>query len=141
MTTILWRDNKPYPITKTNAYCVLLLIPTRVHKTLSGLIVREAPAHWERLTSDGHVVRCHTRYEAEEARMKLLAGIEEGQWLKVEIEPYMPTNHDLPYHDWVRGVRGNAMERLGVREDQLPESQDQSLRTLSDEEWLARGPR
>ncbi len=139
--TIIWKDNKPYPITKINAYCLVLLLPTRVQRTKSGIIAREIPQHWERLTSDGHVIRCHTHVEAMEARSLMWQGVEEGQWLDIQIESYTPTREDLPYYEWVRGTRGAKMRQLGITEEDLPETQDPSLTKLSNEDWIKNGPR
>lgn len=128
-------------ISRNNAWCVLILIPLRVLKAPGGIILQEFPQHWERLSSDGHVVRCHTQLEAQEAAALCAQGIAEGQFLKVTITPYDPIKTDLPYHDWVRGVRGRQLARRGLTESDLPENIDPGLRAMSDADWLAKGPR
>jgi len=129
------------PITKTNAYCLLVLLPTRALRTPAGLIAREIPQHWERVTSNGCVVRCHTLLEAQEATEFLQGGIDQGQWLATAYDAYSPTRTDLPYHDWIKGIRGDRLNTLGLRESDLPEAHDPSLANMSDEEWLRNGPR
>ncbi|MBA3823292.1 MAG: hypothetical protein H0X24_05200, partial [Ktedonobacterales bacterium] len=73
--------------------------------------------------------------------MFLSNGIQEGQWLNVAYEAYMPRRDDLPYHDWIKGMRGDKLARLGVRDGDLPESQDPALTRMSDTDWLRGGPR
>lgn len=129
------------PITKTNAYCLLVLLPTRLQQTEAGLIVREVPQHWERVTSNGCVVRCHTELEAQEAAALLASGIQEGLWLAVGYDQYSPTKRDLPYHDWIKGMRGEMMQKRGISPEDLPEWHDPALTRMSDEDWLRNGPR
>ncbi len=141
MSITIITKTRAAPITKTHACCLLVYLPARqvMHK---GLFLREVPAHWERVTSDGRVVRCHTELEAQEAAALLYDGIEQGQWLGVSYDTgYMPQDNDLPYYEWVRGIRGNMMRHFGIRSTDLPETQDPSLEAMSDQEWLLRGPR
>jgi len=139
---IILEKKTPAIITKTNAYCIALLLPTRVikHKE-TGVIIREIGSHWEPLSSDGHIVRCHTLHEAQEAAAMCMYGVDIGQFLAISIEPYAPTKDDLPWWQWVRGVRGRQLANLGLHEEDLPESQDAGLEQMSDDEWLTRGPR
>ena len=138
---IILSRNTAAPITKTHACCLLVYLPTRqaMHK---GLFLREVPAHWERVTSDGRVVRCHTELEAQEAVQLLYEGMAQGQWLGVSYDMgYEPQPNDLPYYEWVRGMRGNMMRHFGIKPTDLPEAHDQSLEEMSDDEWLIGGPR
>lgn len=132
---------KAAPITKTNAYCLLVLLPTRLLKARSGFIIREVPQHWEMVTSNGCAIRCHTLLEAQEAATFLATGIQDGHWLAVAYDQYMPKRTDLPYHDWIKGMRGDKLHTLGINPDDLPEAQDPSLTRMSDEDWLRFGPR
>lgn len=129
------------PITKTNAYCLLVLLPTRVQMSEAGLFVREIAQHWERVTSNGCVVRCHTELEAQEAAEFLTTGIQEGLWRAVAYDQYAPTRRDLPYHDWIKGMRGDMMRSHGISPEDLPETHDPALTRMSDEDWLRNGPR
>lgn len=141
---ILLSKDSPARITKTNAYCVQILIPTRprfVQVNGGNIIVGETPEHWERLTCDGNVVRCHTEYEAQMALGILGEYIEDGQFKSLMYTPYSPTRDDLPFHDWIRGARDRRLNQLGLTAADLPESHDPSLAKLSDDEWIARGPR
>lgn len=133
--------NRAAPITKTNAYCLVLLICDRMFTNQAGLVVKQVPEHWERATSNGSVIRCHTYLEATEAANLLQSGIDMGQWKAIRIEAYDPQRDDLPYHDWIRGMRGQRLSALGLTEDDLPETHDPSLAKISDAEWLRRGPR
>lgn len=128
-------------ISKETAYCLLVELPTRRVATASGLYAGEIPRHWERVTSDGHVVRCHTYIEALNAREILSDYVEAGQFLRVEIQPYDPSPTDLPYWQWIRGMRGKVLGKLGIREEDLPEHHDPSLTRITDDDWLERGPR
>lgn len=130
----------PPMIKKSEAFCLVIHLPARQLFSAGGVFLREDPEHWERLTSNGAVVRCHTHYEAEEARNLIWEGVLQGQWKDVQIEPYDPQPSDLPYHDWIRGKRGERLARLGIPEQALPEEQDPDLIKLSDEEWLTFGP-
>lgn len=138
--TILQGKTRPR-ITKDMAHCVMILLPTRPVRSPSGLILSEIPQHWEQLSSNGCVVRCHTQLEAMEAAQLMEAGIAAGQFLAVGIAPYDPTPDDLPYHQWVRGERGRKLKSLGLSEADLPEAQDESLAHISDDDWIANGPR
>lgn len=133
---IILQKNRPATIRKSDAYCVLVLLPTRIERSISSIILRENPQHWERVTSHGRTLRCHTQYEAEEARNLLLSGIDDGQWFDVRIEPYVPTKSDVPYHDWVRNVRDRELEKLGIDPVDIPEEHDPSIAQISDKEWL-----
>lgn len=137
---IILERTKAAPITKSNAYCLLVEIPTR-RQFRSGICVGETPRHWERVTHQGRVVRCHTLLEAQEAAQLLEGGLEQGQWIQIKAEPYSPTTSDIPYHEWVKGVSADLARKLGMEVTELPEAQDPSLAKMSDEEWLARGPR
>jgi|GEM_PF-5605971 len=128
-------------IRKTDAYCLLIKIPARQVMTEGGIFLSEQIEHWERMTSNGAVVRCHTRLEAEEARSIVWSGVDDGHFLTVAVSSYDPCDDDIPYHDWIRGMRGRKLAALGLTESELPESQDQSLAFLSDKDWLANGPR
>lgn len=138
--TILKKD-RAYPITKNHAFCLLVFLPVRLVQLPGSIIVREVGAHWERVTSHGRVVRCHTELEAQEACGVLMEGISQGQWLKVAYTPYDPTSKDLPYHDWIRGETQRVKRRLGISPGATPEEQDPGLERLSDEEWITKGPR
>lgn len=128
-------------ISRNRAYCLLALIPARAGYTASGVYLGETPEHWERITSDGHVVRCHTHVEALNAWDMMQDYVANGQFKRVEIAQYDPQRSDLPYGQWVRGIRGKLLGKLGISERDLPEEQDPDLQQLSDDEWLARGPR
>lgn len=128
-------------ITKSQAYCIVVLIPARRITTPAGLILGETSEHWERISTNGCVVRCHTQLEAIEAAQYLSEGVRIGNWKAIAIQPYDPMSDDVPYYSWIRGVRGKRLDTLGVDERDLPESQDQGLEHLSDDEWITRGPR
>lgn len=137
---IILEKTRAAPITKSHAYCLLVELPTRRHFR-SGICVGEIARHWERVTHQGRVVRCHTLLEAQEAAQVLEGGLEQGQWIQIKAEPYSPSGNDIPYHEWVKGISADLARRLGMQVTELPEAQDPSLRTMSDKEWLARGPR
>lgn len=137
---IVLYKNTATPITKTHACCLLVYLPTR-YGLINGFY-REVSAHWEQVTSDGRVVRCHTELEAQEAASLLAEGIDQGQWLGVSYDPnYDPKPNDLPYYEWVKGIRGNMARHFGIKSADLPESQDTSLQVMSDNDWLTSGPR
>lgn len=140
--TIIYRDGPVY-ISRNTAYCIVLLLPARlVRNKRTGLIAQEIPEHWEQMTMQGRVVRFHTLLEAQEAfELNVVEGMQRGYWLAADIQPYDPKPSDIPYHEWVRGIEQSHAEELGLDPDDLPENQDPSLRKISDEEWLLRGPR
>lgn len=139
--TVLYK-NRAAPITKNRAYCLVVDVPTRLEPARPGsMIMVERSRHWERVTLHGRVLRCHTELEAQEAAMLIAAGIDNGDFLAVAYTPYDPGQNDISYHEWVQGETRRLSASLGVPYGDLPETQDPSLRQLSDQEWLLGGPR